>query len=54
MWCINNFKIRSSIIKLSNVIFTSLLILTTAVWAGEAEVVEVDIKKLVVIHTFSR
>ena len=45
MWCINNFKIRSSIIKLSNVIFTSLLILTTAVWAGEADVVEVDIKK---------
>jgi hypothetical protein len=45
MWCIKNFKIRSSIIKLSNVIFTSLLILTTAVWAGEADVVEVDIKK---------
>jgi hypothetical protein len=31
--------------KLSNVLFTSLLFLTTAAYAGEADVIEVDIKK---------
>ncbi len=45
MGCLNKFKVRSSLLKLAIFLFTSLLMLTTAAYAGEADVIEVDIKK---------
>jgi hypothetical protein len=45
MWYLMKFKTPSSIMKLFIILFTSLLILTTAAYAGEADVVEVDINK---------
>ena len=45
MRCLKKFNARSSRIELAIILFTSLLVLTTATYAGEADVVEVDIKK---------
>ena len=45
MRCLKKFKALSSILELAIILFTSLLILTTATYAGEADVIEVDIKK---------
>ena len=45
MWFLSKLTIRSSIIKLSNILFTSLFIITTAAYAGEADVIKVDVKR---------
>jgi hypothetical protein len=45
MRCLKKFKALSSILELAIILFTSLLILTTATYAGEADVIEVEIKK---------
>ena len=45
MWFLSKLTIRSSIMKLSNILFTSLFIITTAAYAGEADVIKVDVKR---------
>ena len=45
MWFLSKLTIRSSIMKLTNILFTSLFIITTAAYAGEADVIKVDVKR---------
>ena len=45
MWFLSKLTIRSSIMKLTNILFTSLFIIATAAYAGEADVIKVDVKR---------
>ena len=45
MWFFSKLTIRSSIMKLTNILFTSLFIIATAAYAGEADVIKVDVKR---------
>ena len=45
MWFLSKLTIRSSIMKLTNILFTSLFIIATTAYAGEADVIKVDVKR---------
>ena len=45
MRSLDKLRIPSAVMKLSFALFTSLLIITSTAYAGEADVIEVDIKK---------